>query len=75
MAEATLGATFSAVGAGMQSIYVDREALNKGLVVRTDNDAPASSAYDNDQENTTAMLENGWFLTGDIGFLHVALLA
>jgi acyl-CoA synthetase (AMP-forming)/AMP-acid ligase II len=111
MAEATLGATFSAVGAGMQSIYVDREALNKGLVVRTDNDAPGNkeivscgkpirhvevsiradnlqfmntplllgeialkghsvcSAYDNDQKNTTAMLENGWFLTGDIGFL------
>ncbi|MGX4730044.1 AMP-binding protein [Pseudomonas corrugata] len=111
MAEATLGATFTAVGAGMQSIYVEREALNKGLIVRADRDAPENkeivscgkpirhvevsiradnlqfvnaplllgeialkgdsvcSAYDNDQKNTTAMLENGWFLTGDIGFL------
>ena len=110
MAEATLGATFTAVGEGMKSVFVDREALNKGWVVLTDNDAPGSKeivscgkpirhvevniridhlyfldsplllgeialkgssvcgAYDNDQKNTAAMLEDGWFLTGDIGF-------
>lgn len=111
MAEATLGATFTTVGEGMQSVFVDREALNNGMVVLEDRDAPGSKeivscgkpirhvdvsihvdsldfvdtplllgeialkgnsvccAYDNDQKNTAAMLENGWFLTGDIGFL------
>lgn len=111
MAEATLGATFTGVGEGMQSVFVDREALNKGSVVLVDSDTPGNKeivscgkpirhvdvsiradnlqfvaaqlllgeialkgnsvccAYDNDQKNTVAMLENGWFLTGDIGFL------
>ncbi|MFJ7792592.1 AMP-binding protein [Pseudomonas sp. NPDC096950] len=111
MAEATLGATFTAVGEGMRSVFVDRDALNNGLVVLADSDASGNKeivscgkpirhvevsirvdnshfvdtplllgeialkgnsvccAYDNDPKNTAAMLENGWFLTGDIGFL------
>lgn len=112
MAEATLGATFSTLGQGMRSVFVDREALRQGSVsvvprgtpgakevvccgtpirhvavaIRAEGSAPSAtplllgeialkgesvcSAYDNDPANTASMLRNGWFMTGDVGFLY-----
>lgn len=112
MAEATLGATFSPAGQGMRSLFVDRDALRRGIISLVRDGKPGAkeivscgvpirhvqvaislqgsspmdfplllgeialkgesvcSAYDNDPLNTAKMLDDGWFMTGDVGFLY-----